>query len=91
MITYAHTGLLNFALYLFSPGIDQPYDRPDNPELCVKTVSRSVRDCVQDVLDVMAANNIVSNDVKEDYADWYRENEKVTPTTISGRIKMTKN
>ena len=58
-------------------GIDQPYDRPDNPELVVKTVGRPVRDCVQDVLDVMASNNIVANDVKEDYFHWYQENEKV--------------
>ena len=54
-------------------GIDQKYERPDNPELTVKTVGRSVVECVVDVLAMLAANNIVSTAVVADAERWMKE------------------
>lgn len=65
-------------------GIDQPYERPDNPELVVKTttngegdsVNLPVRDCVQKVLDMLAASDIVSPELARDVGEWFDEKEK---------------
>lgn len=56
-------------------GIDQPYDRPSNPELVIKTVDRTVEQCVQDVLNVLVSNNIVSANIAYDYGAWYATNQ----------------
>ena len=49
-------------------GIDQPYERPDNPELSIKTVGRSIRDCVKDVLVILARNKIISQELVHQFA-----------------------
>ncbi len=41
-------------------GIGQAYERPENPDLVVTTINRSVHDCVQDILDLLASKNIIS-------------------------------
>ena len=52
-------------------GIDQSYQRPSNPELILKTVGKTVSDCVQDVLHMLAENNIISHEVADNYLKWY--------------------
>ena len=34
-------------------GIDQPYEKPDNPELVINTESRPVHDCVQQIIETL--------------------------------------
>ncbi|TRY63834.1 hypothetical protein TCAL_00438 [Tigriopus californicus] len=60
-------------------GIDQAYDVPENPELVVKTVGRSVQDCVQDVLNVLVANGILTKNVADEAETWFQSNRKMHP------------
>ena len=54
-------------------GIDQAYERPDNPELIVKTVQRSVAECVKNVLRILSANSVISEKVCDDAEAWFME------------------
>ena len=40
-------------------GIDQPYEAPDNPELSLKTVNRTIGETVLEVIDVLQKNGII--------------------------------
>jgi len=37
-------------------GIDQAYETPENPDLIVKTIGRSVQDSVMEVIDLLERN-----------------------------------
>lgn len=37
-------------------GIDQPYERPENPEVVIKTVDRSVDECVEQIVEILQDN-----------------------------------
>merc|ERR1712012_128411 len=39
-------------------GIDQPYERPDNPEVVVDTVGHSVPECVQQIISAMKQRSL---------------------------------
>lgn len=41
-------------------GISSPYESPSNAELVIDTANNSLEDCVQQVIDYLVANNIVS-------------------------------
>lgn len=61
-------------------GIDQPYERPENPELVVQTVSDhknpiAVSACVQSVLDMLASSDIVAPSVAREAANWFMQKE----------------
>ena len=40
-------------------GIDQPYEAPDNPELSLKTVNRTIGETVLEVIDILEKNGII--------------------------------
>merc|ERR1712038_1185243 len=40
-------------------GIDQPYERPDNPEVVVDTVGHSVPECVQHIISAMKQRSLM--------------------------------
>ena len=53
----------------------QRYNLPQNPELIVKTVGRSVDECVHDVLELLADNEIILRNIADDYGGWYSANQ----------------
>ena len=40
-------------------GIDQPYEKPDNPEVTIKTVEKSVLECVEKIISVLRHRGIL--------------------------------
>ena len=40
-------------------GIDQPYEAPDNPELSLKTVNRTIGETVLEVIELLEKNGII--------------------------------
>lgn len=40
-------------------GIDAPYEEPENPEIILDTDKFTVNECAQEVIDVLAKNNII--------------------------------
>ena len=68
-------------------GIDQAYEEPNNPELKVNTVQRSVYDCVKDVLDVLRDNNIISPDVVDDAEAWFKINRNGLVTKVQNHAQ----
>ena len=57
-------------------GIDQKYEKPDNPELTVQTVGRAISACVGDVLKVLADNNIISATMAAEGERWLAAKEE---------------
>jgi len=47
-------------------GIDQPYEAPDNADVVVKTVERSVPECVQQIVQVMQQKDILPRRKEEE-------------------------
>ncbi len=72
-------------------GIDSPYDRPENPELVIKTVHGDgnnvrnvpVSDCVQKILDMLADKGVIDKRLAEEAQAWFKVSckayEKETP------------
>lgn len=56
-------------------GIDQPYDRPENPELSVQTVEENVGECVCRVLKAMAAASIIPSSAYKEAEEWFKAKE----------------
>eukprot|EP00092_Neocalanus_flemingeri_P023279 GFUD01025240.1.p1 GENE.GFUD01025240.1~~GFUD01025240.1.p1 ORF type:complete len:644 (+),score=218.70 GFUD01025240.1:192-2123(+) len=50
-------------------GIDQPYESPENPEVIINTESRTVEDCVQQIVEVLQKNDILPQSVVEKVMD----------------------
>ncbi|XP_078658551.1 bifunctional 3'-phosphoadenosine 5'-phosphosulfate synthase-like isoform X1 [Branchiostoma floridae x Branchiostoma belcheri] len=46
-------------------GIDSPYERPENPEIVIKTTELAVDECVQTIVSVMQENGIVPRSAME--------------------------
>lgn len=46
-------------------GIDQPYERPESPELVLKTVGRSIQDTVREVIQLLENEGIVPISVND--------------------------
>lgn len=67
-------------------GIDQAYEVPENPELVVKTVGRSVQECVQDVLNVLVANGILTKKLADEAKAWFQSNRKISPVPFQEDI-----
>lgn len=67
-------------------GIDQAYEVPENPELVVKTVGRSVQECVQDVLNVLVANGILTKNLADEAKAWFQSNRKISPVPFQEDI-----
>ncbi len=73
-------------------GIGQPYERPDNPELVVRTVreeaeavkSVPVGECVQKVLDMLAAGDIVTETVAKQARSWFKQKEAAAAAAYKG-------
>ncbi|XP_040573573.1 bifunctional 3'-phosphoadenosine 5'-phosphosulfate synthase isoform X2 [Lepeophtheirus salmonis] len=40
-------------------GIDQDYEKPENPDLMIKTLGRSIEECVYDVVEVLEKQQII--------------------------------
>ena len=40
-------------------GIDQPYEAPDNPDLSLKTVNRTIGETVLEVIELLEKNGII--------------------------------
>jgi len=47
-------------------GIDQPYEAPDNPDVVVKTVEKSVPECVEQIVQVMQQKEILPRRQEEE-------------------------
>ena len=50
-------------------GIDQPYEKPDNPELVINTEARPVHDCVQQIIETLQDDGILPRSVVEKVVD----------------------
>jgi len=46
-------------------GIDQPYEKPLNPEVIIKTEKRTVEECVQQIVEVLQTNGILPRSAVE--------------------------
>ena len=55
--------------------IFQKYDLPKNHELEIQTVDRSVDQCVEDVLKLLASHEIIPRKLVSDYEGWFKENQ----------------
>ncbi|CAG0917644.1 unnamed protein product [Notodromas monacha] len=52
-------------------GIDAVYEKPENPDLVIKTVDHYVDDCVQVVVDVLIKNNVIPPTVSESVVELF--------------------
>ena len=50
-------------------GIDQPYEKPDSPELVINTEARPVHDCVQQIIETLQDDGILPRSVVEKVVD----------------------
>uniref|UniRef100_H3DKZ3 3'-phosphoadenosine 5'-phosphosulfate synthase 1 n=1 Tax=Tetraodon nigroviridis TaxID=99883 RepID=H3DKZ3_TETNG len=78
-------------------GIDSEYEKPEAPELVLKTDSCSVNECIQQLVDLLQERDIVpvdaSYDVKELYVqenklDLAKADAKILPTVQIGKVDM---
>ncbi|CAG11479.1 unnamed protein product [Tetraodon nigroviridis] len=90
MLTY-------FTYYQGFTGIDSEYEKPEAPELVLKTDSCSVNECIQQLVDLLQERDIVpvdaSYDVKELYVqenklDLAKADAKILPTVQIGKVDM---
>ncbi|XP_041942591.1 bifunctional 3'-phosphoadenosine 5'-phosphosulfate synthase 1 isoform X1 [Alosa sapidissima] len=78
-------------------GIDSEYEKPEAPELVLKTDSCSVNECIQQLLDLLQEKDIVpidaSYEVKELYVpenklDLVKADAKTLPTLSIGKVDL---
>ncbi|XP_008320665.1 bifunctional 3'-phosphoadenosine 5'-phosphosulfate synthase 2-like [Cynoglossus semilaevis] len=58
-------------------GIDSNYERPEAPELVLKTGELSVNECLNQVLELLTEQNIVPNEVMDDVNDLFVPENKL--------------
>uniref|UniRef100_A0A8D3DL62 3'-phosphoadenosine 5'-phosphosulfate synthase 1 n=1 Tax=Scophthalmus maximus TaxID=52904 RepID=A0A8D3DL62_SCOMX len=77
---FADAGLVCIASFI-SPygftGIDSEYEKPEAPELVLKTDSCSVNDCIQQLIDLLQQKDIVPVDASYDVKELYVQENKL--------------
>jgi len=58
-------------------GIDQVYEEPDNPELSLKTVNRSIKETVQELIQLLEDQGIIPRAINERVDELFVGNDKV--------------
>ncbi len=61
-------------------GIDQAYEEPDAPELHLKTVNRTIKETVLEVIELLEKNGIIPKAVNDNIVDLY-----VPPTELRNK------
>lgn len=67
-------------------GIDQAYEEPDDPELELRTVGRSVKDTVQDVIDMLEQSGIVPRNVNERVSELFVPDDRLESARVEADL-----